>query len=118
MTAIFSWGFFKKLKISNGYLIIGKEGKTVRLANIKSLSLTKEGLAINGEKGGLATIKGLRGNKAFAAMDFINAELDKIKPPSKNAKLLNGPRKLLLTVIIVIILAAIIVAAYALLQKT
>lgn len=116
MTAQFSLGMFSKLKVSNGYLVIGKEGKTVRLSDIKSLNITKEGVVITGAKAQLAVIKGLKGQKAFAAIDFINIERDKIKPAKKSGSFVKGPTKFLLILVVVIILAIAILAAYSFLQ--
>lgn len=120
--AEFSLGMFNKLQVKNGYLVIGKEGKTVRMSDIKSINITKGGLVLNGEKNQLATIKGLSEKKAFAAIDFINTERDKIKAVGKPEKTAKSPlkqsyRKFLLMLVLVIVLAMIIIALLFLINQ-
>lgn len=122
MASEFSLGMFNKIKVKDGYLILGKGGSIVRLSEIKSFNVIKNALVINGSDAKLATIKGLSESRAYAAMNFINAERDKLKPAGKNAKsgapsITKGPKTFLLTALIVIVLAAIIVAAYYFMGK-
>ena len=122
MASEFSLGMFNKLKVKDGYLILGKGGSIIRLSEIKSFNVTKNGLVINSGDAKLATIKGISESKAYAAMDFINAERDKFQSAGKNAKsaapsITKGPKTFVLTAVIVIILAAIIVAVYYFMGK-
>lgn len=117
MASEFSLGMFNKIKVKDGYLILGKGGAIVRLSEIKSFNVTKNALVVNSGDAKLATIKGLSESKAYAVMDFINAERDKFQSAGKNAKsaassVTKDPKTFLLTAIIVIVLAVIIVAVY------
>lgn len=117
MASEFYLSLFKKITVKDGYLILGKGATVIRLADIKSFSISKKSLIVNGSNTQLTTIKGLSGNKIYAAMDFINAERDKLQNSGKNAKsalasIARGPKSFLRTALIVIILVVVIVAIY------
>lgn len=117
MASEFYLSLFKKINVKDGYLILGKGATVIRLSDIKSFSITKKGLVINGNDAQLTTIKGLSQNKIYAVMDFINAERDKLPAVDKSVKsavssITKGPKAFLVTALIVIILAVIIVAIY------
>lgn len=117
MASEFYLGLFKKITVKDGYLILGKGATVIRLSDIKSFSIAKKSLVVNGSDAKLTTIKGLSGNKIYAVMDFINAERDKLQNSGKNAKtavsaITKGPKTFLVTALIVIILAVVIIAIY------
>ena len=113
MAAEFSLGFKNKIQVKNGYLIIGKNRVIVRLTDIASFNMTKQGLVLNGKNGPLATISKLPEKKAFALMDFINAEKEKSKPVASKPESRKSPARilLLLALLIVLLAAGLYVAA-------
>lgn len=116
MASEFYLGLFKKITVKDGYLILGKGATVIRLSDIKSFSISKKSLVLNGNGAQLTTIKGLSGNKVYAVMDFINAERDKLQnsgiAKSAVSSITKGPKAFLVTAFIVIILAVVIVAIY------
>lgn len=106
MAAEFSLGFKNKIQVKNGYLLIGKSKEIVRLADIASFNMTKQGLILNGKTGPLATISKLPEKKAFALMDFINSEKEKNKLATAKPATSKSPLRILLFLALMIVLLA------------